>query len=207
MIRARATPKRHVAPSPAGAADGAGSSTSAESAPDSGRTTTSPTASDFTLLTFPGTEKASKLNTPRGRAGHGVGKLSGPDNVLNSSDDVILVAGGFQALSAQFAPRSKQPGSVGRGTADGLTILEFFDPQTRVFTQVGTVQLAAPRINDPYIMNMGQYNNYTIDGVKGLGNVVLVTHGNTDSAPAANSASASFRQPSAKSRRSLSDTA
>jgi hypothetical protein len=139
-----------------------------------------PTEGEFRLLTIPGTEKASKLNTPRGRAGHDIARFAGPDNTLNSSDDIWLVAGGFQALSAQFAPRSKLPGSVARVTADGVTSLEFFDPLTGVFTQVGNLELGSPRINDPYIMNMGHYNDYTIDGVKGLGNVILVTHGNTD---------------------------
>jgi hypothetical protein len=140
----------------------------------------SPTDAAFSLLTIPNTTRASKLNTPRGRAGHAVEKLAGPDNTLDSADDVLLVAGGFQTLSAQFAPRSKLPGAVGRVNADGLTVLEFFDPQTDIFTQVGNVQLASPRINDPYLMNLGVYNDYTIDGVKGMGNVMLVTHGNTD---------------------------
>ncbi len=139
-----------------------------------------PTENAFSLLTLPGSTKASKLNTPRGRAGHAVARLAGPDRTLNSSDDIFVVAGGFQALSAQFAPRSKTPGAVARTTADGLTIIEFFDPQTQVFTQVGNVQLGAARINDPYIMNLGTYNDYTTDGVKGMGNVILITHGNTD---------------------------
>jgi hypothetical protein len=108
--------------------------------------------------------------------------LAGPDNTLNSADDVFLVAGGFQALSAQFAPRSKQIGSVGRTTADGLVVIEFFDPQTKVFTQVGNVQLASPRINDPFVVNLGTYNDFTPDGVRGMGNVALVFLGNTDAA-------------------------
>lgn len=140
-----------------------------------------PTEQAFSLLTIPGaTSRASRLNTPRGRAGHDITRFAGPDNTLNSSDDIWLVAGGFQALSAQFAPRSKLPGSVARVTADGITVIEFFDPLTRVFTQVGNVELGSSRINDPYIMNLGHYNDFTIDGVKGLGNVLLITHGNTD---------------------------
>ena len=69
---------------------------------------------------------------------------------------------------------------MARTEADGVSVLEFYDPQTRVFTQVGNVQLASPRINDPYIINLGAHNDFTIDGVKGMGNVALITHGNTD---------------------------
>jgi len=140
----------------------------------------SPTENAFIELTLPDTDRPARLNTPRGRAGHATAKIAGPDSILNSSDDVFVIAGGFQALSAQFAPRSKLPGAVGRGNADGILVIEFYDPQTRVFTQVSNLQLGGARVNDPFVLNLGYFNNYTIDGVLGMGNVALITHGNVD---------------------------
>ena len=121
-----------------------------------------------------------RLNTPRGRAGHAANRMAGPDGRLNSGDDVFLFAGGYQTLSAQFAPQDKMPTAVGSGNADGLRALEIFDPQTGIFTQVGNVALQAARIDDPYIMSLGEFNDFTLDGVAGMGNAVLITHGNSD---------------------------
>lgn len=143
----------------------------------------SPTQNDYELLTISGTDQPSRLNTPRGRAGHDVQKIAGPDNTLFSPDDPLVVAGGFQTLSGEMAPQNKQPGAVARDEADGVTSIEFYDPQTRVFTQVGNVSLAQARINDPYIMNLGRFNDFTIDGIRGMGNLIQITHGNDDAAP------------------------
>lgn len=140
----------------------------------------SPTENEFVRFTLPESSTPSRLSTPRGRAGHAIERIAGPDNRLRSADDIFLIAGGFQTLGGQSAPRSKLPGAAGRNEADALRVLEFFDPLTRVFTQVGSLQLATGRVTDPYIMNLGWYNNLTIDGVRGLANVVLVTHGNID---------------------------
>lgn len=142
----------------------------------------SPTETKFLPLNIPGTDKPVKLNTPRGRTGHAVSKMAGPDSILNSSDDVLVIAGGFQSLTGQFSPQDKLPGDVGFGRADGITSIEFFDPQTKIFTQVSNVSLFGPRVNKPYIVNLGQFNDFTPDGVQGMGNMVLITHGNTDAA-------------------------
>jgi hypothetical protein len=141
----------------------------------------SPTTQEFLELTIQDTETESKLNTPRGRAGHDMARLAGPDRTLRSSDDVFVLAGGMQTLSGQFAPRTKFYGSAGRFEASGLSVIEFFDPVTDVFTQVSNVSLTQPRLNNPYLMNLGQFNDFTIDGVRGMGNLILITHGNIDS--------------------------
>jgi hypothetical protein len=62
--------------------------------------------------------------------------------------------------------------------AVGLQVLEFFDPITKSFT-VSNIR-SLPKLNDPYIINLGKFNDSTIDRVKGMGNMVLVTHGNVD---------------------------
>src|SRR5437867_33000 len=80
----------------------------------------SPSSKTFTVLTIPDTDNPSRLQTPRGRAGHTMGRLAGPDNRLETCDDMFLVAGGFQTLTGQFAPTHKLPGVVGAGQADGL---------------------------------------------------------------------------------------
>ena len=120
------------------------------------------------------------LSTPRGRAGHAMAPLAGFDQRLGTPDDVWLVAGGFQTLSRQAAPRTKLYGAVGREEADALTVIEFYDPQTRVLTLAGNVALNAPRIDTPHAVNLGKFNDLTIDGVTGMGNTLLVTHGNSD---------------------------
>ena len=140
----------------------------------------SPTENKFVPLTIQGSETPVKLNSPRGRSDLAVAKIAGPDNFLNSSDDVLVIAGGFQSLTGQFSPQDKLPGAVASGRADGLTSIEFFDPQTKIFTQVSNVSLFSPKMNKPYIMNLGQSNDFTPDGVQGLGNMVLITHGNSD---------------------------
>lgn len=140
----------------------------------------SPTEGLFQTFTAGQNGREVKLNTPRGRAGHAANRMAGPDGRLNSGDDVFLFAGGYQTLSAQFAPQDKQPGAVGSANADGLRSLEIFDPQTSIFTQVGNVALQAARIDEPYIMNLGEYNDFTLDGVAGMGNALLITHGNSD---------------------------
>ena len=120
------------------------------------------------------------LNTPRGRAGQAVTRIAGFDNTLGSADDLYIIAGGFQTLTGQAAPRTKAYGAVGREEADALTVVEFLDPITRVVTQAGNINLAEPRIDTPHIMNLGQFNDFTLDGVRGMGNVLLITHGNSD---------------------------
>ncbi|HVR74970.1 MAG TPA: hypothetical protein VMT52_11585 [Planctomycetota bacterium] len=139
-----------------------------------------PRENSFVRLDFPDSTLPSKLNTPRGRAGHAVTRLAGPDAALNTADDVLLVAGGFQGLSGQFAPENKFPYTIARRQGDGLTVFEFYDAVTRVFTQVSNLSLDLPRLNTPYLMNLGTHNDFTPDGVKGMGNVVLVTGGNDD---------------------------
>ncbi len=142
----------------------------------------SPNENKFARLTFPDTDRPSKLNTPRGRADHATGRLAGADGVLGSSDDVFLVAGGFQSMSGQFAPDNKFPWNVARGLAVGSQSFEFFDPITRSFTQVSNVSLDSPKLNTPHILNAGQFNDLTIDGVRGMGNMVFITHGSVDAA-------------------------
>lgn len=141
-----------------------------------------PSEGVFEPLTLPGTGEPSRLRTPRGRAGHAAARLAGPDGILGSADDLVLVAGGLQTHDLPFAPRNKLPGLVARGVAEGVTTLEIFDPSARAFSRVGNVELRSPRINDPHIVNLGNRNDVTTDGVLGLGNVLLVTHGNDDAA-------------------------
>jgi hypothetical protein len=134
----------------------------------------SPVTREFAVST------RSRLATPRGRAGHAMARLAGPDRELRSADDVFIIAGGMETSMGQFAPRTKFHGSVGRFEALGLTSIEVFDPATGAFTEVQNVSLASPRLNDPHIVNLGEFNDFTIDGVKGMGNLVLIAHGNAD---------------------------
>jgi hypothetical protein len=61
-----------------------------------------------------------------------------------------------------------------------MKTLEVYDPTLRTFSQIGTVLLVNPRVNDPQATNLGIFNEKTPDGVNGLGNVIFVTHGDDD---------------------------
>lgn len=138
------------------------------------------TSSEYENYTLPNSSRQVTLNTPRGRAGHDVQRIAGFDGRLGSADDLFIIAGGFQTLSGSSAPQTKQYGAVGREEADALTVVEFLDSITNVVTQAGNISLGEPRIDTPHIINLGLFNDFTIDGVEGMGNAVLITHGNTD---------------------------
>ncbi len=134
----------------------------------------------FIPFTRPNSDREITLNTPRGRAGHATDRVAGFDQVLGSADDILVFAGGFQTLTGQAAPQTKLYTAVGREEADGLTVVEFMDPLTRIVTQAGNVSLGSPRVDTPAIMNLGRFNDFTIDGIRGMGNAILITHGNSD---------------------------
>jgi len=140
----------------------------------------SPKDNEFSLLNMRDSETTSELRTPRGRAGFAIAAIAGPDLRLRSSDDITVLAGGFQTLSGALAPREKFPGAVGRDQADPQATIEIFDLQTNLWAQVSNLGLDNSRINDPYIMNLGKFNDFTLDGVQGMGNLILITHGGTD---------------------------
>lgn len=138
------------------------------------------TEETFAPFTLADDAREVTLNTPRGRAGHTVGRLAGFDRRLGSADDVFVILGGYQTLSGQNAPQTKAYGVVGREEGDALTVVEFFDPLTRVITQAANIGLEFPRIDTPHALNLGKFNDYTIDGTLGMGNALLVMGGNSD---------------------------
>jgi hypothetical protein len=143
----------------------------------------SPNDSAFLELTLRDSASSpARLASQRGRADHCVGRLAGPDKALGGSDDMYIVTAGMETLSAVsgLAPDTKFSGAVGRGEADGKTSIEVFDPGTNIFTLISSVKLDNPRLDKPYAINLGQYNDYTPDGVRGMGNSILITHGNSD---------------------------
>ncbi len=143
----------------------------------------SPTDQTFyTLRLQDNSNRVSVLQTRRGRSGHTLGRLAGPDDRLGGGDDLYIATAGFQTLSAVsgLAPQVKRPGAVGRGEADAQTSVEIFDPSTNIFTLLASVKLDKPRVNDPYLVNLGEFNGFTPDGVLGMANALLVTHGNSD---------------------------
>jgi hypothetical protein len=140
----------------------------------------SPKDDEFTILTLRDSPRFSELKGVRGRANFSISTIAGPDLRLNSADDIIVLAGGFQTLSGALAPEDKFPGTVGRAEADGQRSIEFFDQQINFWAAIVNISLRNPRINDPHIMNLGKFNDFTIDGIRGMGNLLLITHGNND---------------------------
>jgi hypothetical protein len=131
----------------------------------------------FSLTVTDDPALVSTLQTRRGRADHAAARLAGPDNLLGGSDDMFIVTAGKQTLSAVsgLAPNNKFPETP---TYDSQTSIEVFDPVTNLFTLITSVKLDAARLDRPYAVNLGEFNDRTPDGVLGMGNSFLVTHGN-----------------------------
>jgi hypothetical protein len=136
----------------------------------------------FTRVIPFGQTRPATLSTPRGRAWHTMTRIAGPNNRLNSGDDLFVLGGGIQTLSAAsgFAPRNKVPGFVGANEAEGMASLEVFDPQTSTFNLIASVRLNSARVDDCQIVNLGKFNDFTPDGRDGMGNAILVSGGNDD---------------------------
>ncbi len=143
----------------------------------------SPNSNEFDILMSRSSAAVpATLAGARGRAGHAVCRIAGIDLTYQGGDDLYILAGGMETLSAVsgFAPGEKFPGAVGRGEADGKTSIEVYDPGLGAFILISSVKLNTPRVNTPYAVNLGQFNDFTPDGVRGMGNAILVTHGNSD---------------------------
>lgn len=136
------------------------------------------TEEEFAPLTLPESTRRSLLTPSRGRSGHCVARFAGPDNRLNTGDDLYLLVGGYQTQSGENAPDAKRPGSA----AGGHTQLEFYDPVTGVFTEVPVIRMFGPRINFPQATNLGVHSEATPDGVRGMGNAILVCNGDDNGA-------------------------
>lgn len=121
-----------------------------------------------------------ELTTRRGRSNHTMVKVAGPDNRLNTGDDLFFVVGGYQTLSGDNAPTTRFPGETGAGSQNAVRELEFFDPVQGLFSRVPGYSLSGPRINFPLAFNLGEFNNLTLDGVEGMGNVILIMNGDDD---------------------------
>ncbi len=137
--------------------------------------------STFLPLEILDTGRPAELTTRRGRSGHTTVRFAGPDDRLNTGDDLFLVVGGFMTLSGENAPNSKFFWQVGNGRATALTSLEFYDPIVEVFTKVPILSLARPRVNTPQAITIGDINEVTPDGVLGLGNAIFIANGDNDS--------------------------
>ncbi len=132
----------------------------------------------FSELTLLESTRVSTLTSSRGRTGHTAVQFAGPDNLLNSGDDLFLLVGGFQTPTApQIIPTSLLPHQPNTLV---MRNLEVYDPTIHVFSQVGTILLEGPRVNDPQGTNLGIFNEKTPDDVLGLGNVMLICNGDDD---------------------------
>ena len=122
-------------------------------------------------------EPPARLASARGRSSHCVGRFAAGDMELGGNDDLLLITGGLMTLSAQtlFAPQTKFPGLF---NSDGMTSIEVFDAGLNISSHIASVALLSTRIGDVSAVNLGKYNDYTPDGFKGMGNLLLITHGN-----------------------------
>ncbi|MEM7165616.1 MAG: kelch repeat-containing protein [Planctomycetota bacterium] len=119
---------------------------------------------------------STELQTARGRAGHSMAPLAGPDNALGTGDDLYVVSGGFRTLSALFAPQTKFPFAMALHDLG----VEYYDPVAR------TISNAAGAATEVRVggtaLNLGARNNTTPSGVMGVANVLLLTNGDDDGA-------------------------
>jgi hypothetical protein len=142
----------------------------------------SPNDLSFATFTERDSDDPSILKTPRGRSDHAMTRLAGFDRFLGTADDIWLIAGGYQTLSAEsgLAPRIKDPGLLNRGEGDGLTSVEVLDLSTQTFSLLASIRLNTIRVNTAQVVNLGEFNDFTPDGVLGMGNSILISHGNVD---------------------------
>jgi len=132
-----------------------------------------PTLLDFEkALDFNG--RQLELQSQRGRAGHGVVRIAGIDQELGGGVDVYVLAGGFQTLSPLFAPQTKLPRD---GDLTNITALEFFHPGQRLVQRAQGAGLQFGRVNDPLVMNLGEFRSRNIDGEPGVSNCFIVMAG------------------------------
>lgn len=115
----------------------------------------------------------SELVTPRGRTDHGSGLVAGEDNVLGTSDDILIHAGGYQTLSSIFAPFTKYPNQV---DLDEQTGVEYYELTTGVNTTAPAIAVVG-RANTPQMNNLGIFRQTTIDGLPGVTNLMLISNG------------------------------
>lgn len=118
------------------------------------------------------------LATARGRTRHMCTELAGFDNVLGTADDVFLIAGGLQTLSATFASRTKFTFADG-GSAVAPVAPEVYDVATGlVSTLPNTTAVRA----GASAVNLGRLNASSPLGVNAVGNILLLTNGDDDGA-------------------------
>ena len=115
----------------------------------------------------------AELTTPRGRALHKSVALSGFDNLLGTGDDVVLITGGMQTLSAFSlqAPEDLLPWA-----GDALTSLDFYFSSTGAIG-FGQGIVLPKRSNGFSAINLGQNRQATPFGSFGVSNVVLLVGG------------------------------
>ena len=131
----------------------------------------------------------TELVTPRGRTGHGSITIAGPDLQINTSDDYVLFAGGFQTLSQIFAPPVKFRTVQGDGL-DMQTAMEVYNPTTGSMRAVADVEVEQ-RAGIPSMVNLGLFrqtsirtNNPLTPGadpmVPGVNNMFVITNGDSN---------------------------
>ena len=125
----------------------------------------------------------------RGRAGHRMNGLAGADELLGTTDDLLISVGGFQTLSTIFAPQFKLPWQQDTSNA---TNYEYFDATTGENRLCAGV-VAVERVNDPQILNLGSDRNLSLEidfdpedgivdipSIPGLSNILLMSCGDDD---------------------------
>ena len=117
-----------------------------------------------------------ELTTPRGRALHDTVSMSGFDNLLGTGDDVVIIVGGMQTLSA-FSLQAPEDLDAWQG--DALNSMDFYSPSSGTVGFAQGIVLGA-RVNGVNAINLGQDRQATPFGSFGLSNVVLLVGGDNN---------------------------
>lgn len=96
----------------------------------------------------------TELQTTRGRADHAAVMIAGPDNRLETADDILLVSAGYQTPSPLFAPILKFPGQPG---LQPQQVVEFLDVSTGIMSIAPGLSLSPGRANGVHMANLGLY--------------------------------------------------
>lgn len=98
----------------------------------------------------------AELQTTRGRADHTSVIIAGLDNRLDTADDVVLIAAGYQTPSPLFAPILKFPGQPDLQLQQPL---EYYDLETGLVNIAPGVTINPGRTNGAHMANLGFYNS------------------------------------------------
>lgn len=128
----------------------------------------------------------------RGRSEHATAVIAGQDQVLGTSDDLVVFTGGYRTLSPLFAPQVKIVQAA--SGLDTNTSIEYLEVSASLTMREDGNVITLTRSEEPQAINLGKFKRLTPphsegspeaqeDGVDGMANVLAILGGSTPGYP------------------------